>query len=485
MYKEVILFLTGKLAEKQLAKILENMSIPSPCKKPPEWNYRVKQLGLSVAALMTGDLILRRLQDVKGINKVILPGRVRVDIDKLSKNYGIPFERGPEEIRDIPEFFGRSEKKKKLTKYDIKIFAEIVDAPNMKVDQIVKRALKYKKEGANVIDLGCLPDTEFKHLEESIKALKKLKLKVSVDSANENELLRGGKAGADYILSLNEKNLHIADKINSIPVLIPSKPGDLKSLFRAIELFKKKKKPFLTDSILDPINYGFTESINRYRALRKKYPEVEILMGTGNVTELTDADTAGMNALLIGIATELNINNVLVVQVSDHAMKVVEETDLARKIMFQSKKDNSLPVGYHSGLISLHEKKPFDSENEIKETSKMIKDPNFRIQVSDKGVHLYNRDGHYIEQDPFAFFPKIKLEEDGGHAFYIGVETARAQPAWELGKKYVQDEELDWGCASRIKKFVDLTKFKETGPTMDARQKMKHDLRKKKKKVNF
>jgi hypothetical protein len=480
MYKEVILFLTGKLAEKQLVKILENMSIPSPCRKPPEWNYRVKQLGLSVAALMTGDLILRRLQDIKGINKVILPGRVRVDIDKLSKNYGIPFERGPEEIRGIPEFLGRAEKKKKLTKYDIKIFAEIVDSPNMTVEQIVKKALKYKKEGANVIDLGCLPDTEFKHLEESVKALKKNKLKVSVDSANGNELLRGGKAGADYILSLNEKNLHIADKVNSIPVLIPAEAGDLKSLFRAIELFKKKKKPFLTDSILDPINYGFTESINRYRALRKKYPEVEILMGTGNVTELTDADTAGMNALLTGIATELNINNILVVQVSDHAMKVVEETDLARKIMYQSKKDNSLPVGYDSGLISLHEKKPFDPENEIKETSKMIKDSNYRIQVSDKGVHLYNRDGHYIEQDPFAFFPKIKLEEDGGHAFYIGVETARAHTAWELGKKYVQDEELDWGCASRIKKFVDLKKFKEAGPTMDARQKMRHDLRKKK-----
>ena len=120
------------------------MSIPSPCKKPPEWNYRVKQLGLSVAALMTGDLILRRLKDIKGINKVILPGRVRVDIKKLSKSYGIPFERGPEELRDIPEFFGRSEKKKKLNKYDIKIFAEIVDAPNMTVNQILKKALHFK-----------------------------------------------------------------------------------------------------------------------------------------------------------------------------------------------------------------------------------------------------------------------------------------------------------------------------------------------------
>ena len=376
-------------------------------------------------------------------------------------------------------------KKRNYQSMILKFFAEIVDAPNMTIDQIVKRALKYKKEGANIIDLGCLPDTDFKHLEQSVKALKKLKFKVSVDSASANELLRGGKAGADYILSLNEKNFDIADKIKSIPVLIPAKPGDLKSLFRIIEIFKKKKKPFLADSILDPINYGFTESINRYRTLRKKYPDIEILMGTGNVTELTDADTSGMNALLIGIAAELDIKNVLVVQVSDHTTKVVKETDLARKIMYQSKKDNSLPVGYDSGLISLHEKKPFNTENEIKETSKMIKDSNFRIQVSEKGIHLYNRDGHYIESDPFAFFPKIKLEEDGGHAFYIGVETARAQTAWELGKKYVQDEELDWGCASRIKKFIDLTKFKEPGTTMDARQKMKHDLRKRKRKVNF
>ena len=355
----------------------------------------------------------------------------------------------------------------------------------MTIDKILKKASKYKKEGANIIDLGCLPDTKFEHLEKAIQALKKQKFLVSVDSANTDELLRGGKAGADYILSLNEKTLKIADKINSTPVIIPSKAGDMDSLFRAIEKFKKKKKTFLVDSILDPINYGFTESINRYRVLRKKYPNIEILMGTGNVTELTDADTAGMNALLIGIATELNINNVLVVQVSDHTTKIVEETDLARKIMYAAKQDNSLPVGYDSGLLSLHEKKPFSTVNEIEETAKMIKDPNFRIQISNKGVHLYNRDGHYIEQDPFAFFPKIKLEEDGGHAFYIGVETARAQVAWELGKKYVQDEELNWGSAGKLKKFIDLTKFKEIGATMDARQKMKHDLRKKRKKVNF
>jgi hypothetical protein len=485
MYKEVILFLTGKLAQKQLRNVLKEMSVPSPCKKPPEWNYRVKELGLSVAALMTGDLILRRLKDVKGINKIILPGRVRVDTKKLQKNYGVPFERGPDELRDIPDFFGRSNKKKKLKKYDIKIFAEIVDAPNSNIEKILKIADKYKKGGANVIDIGCLPDTKFSHLEKTIKILKQKGFVVSVDSADPQELLRGGRAGADYILSLNEKTINISNEVNSIPVLIPSKPGDLNSLYRVIEKMKNKKKPFLADSILDPINYGFTESLSRYRELRKKYPKIDILMGTGNVTELTDADTAGMNALLLGICTELDINNVLVVQVSDHTKRVLEETDLARKIMYAAKKDHSLPLGYDSGLISLHEKKPFTSVKEINETTKMIKDSNFRIQVSEKGVHVYNRDGHYLEQDPFAFFPKINLENDGGHAFYIGIETARAHIAWELGKKYVQDEDLKWGCAHDIKEFIDLTKFKEPGPTMDARQKMKHDLRKKKKKINF
>ena len=95
-----------------------------------------------------------------------------------------------------------------------------------------------------------------------------IKISPSILSANFSklgeEIIALEKAGADYILSLNENNLNIADKINSIPVLIPSKPGDLRSLYRAIELFKKKKKPFLADSILDPINYGFTESINRF-----------------------------------------------------------------------------------------------------------------------------------------------------------------------------------------------------------------------------
>ena len=49
-------------------------------------------------------------------------------------------------------------------------------------------------------------------------------------------------------------------------------------------------KPFLADPILDPIPFGFTASLVRYHALRQRHPDVRIMMGVGNLTELTEAD---------------------------------------------------------------------------------------------------------------------------------------------------------------------------------------------------
>ena len=68
--------------------------------------------------------------------------------------------------------------------------------------------------------------------------------------------------------------------------------------------------------------------------------------------------------------------------------------------------------------------------------------------VSDSGVHVYNRDGLLQEIDPFAFYPNLGVQDDASHAFYLGVELARAQIAWQLKKRYVQDEELNWGVSS-------------------------------------
>ena len=144
-----------------------------------------------------------------------------------------------------------------------------------------------------------MPDTSFEHLEDTVRALKSKGFKVSIDSANQDELIRGANAGADFVLSVNENNINILNHIKSIPVIIPSKPGDFKSLERLIKIAKEKKIDFFADPILDPIHYGFADSIERYIKLRKNHPKIKIFMGTGNLTELTDSDSAGVNATLM------------------------------------------------------------------------------------------------------------------------------------------------------------------------------------------
>lgn len=457
---EHILFLTGKLAEKQLHQILEKMQ--------PEFTYTVHQLGIKVAALMTTDMICRRLKETYQADRMILPGRCRGDLDKVIQQFGLPVERGPDELKDLPLFFGKEAHKPDLSDYRVKIFAEIVDAPNVSVDEVVERAHYYRRHGADVIDIGCLPGTPFPHMEAIIRALKQEGFTVSIDSLEADDLLRGGKAGADFMLSLHEGTLWVADEVETTPILIPKIHEDLASLDRAIEAMQAKNRRFLVDPILDPLHYGFTQSVVRYHQVRQKYPDIEIMMGVGNLTELTHADTAGMNALLLGICSELDINAILATEVSKHACRAVKEADLARRIMHAAKQNNMLPKHIDSGLMALHETAPFPyTLDEIKELAGEITDPSYRIQTSTEGLHIFNRDGFHSATDPFDLYPKLGVENDGGHAFYLGVELARAEIAWQLGKRFNQDEALSWGCATDLSEpTVDLHSFKPAGTTL-------------------
>jgi len=438
---EHILFLTGRLAEKNLHRVLEAM-------QPAPFRHSVLTLSLQVAGLMTSDMIRRRLADARGVDRVMVPGRCRGDLEALTSHFGVPFVRGPDDLKDLPRYFGHEAAPIDLTRHDVRIFAEIVDAPNMNRAGILDRAKAYRNAGADVIDLGCLPETPFPHLEDTVAALHAAGFTVSVDSMDSQELLRGGHAGADFLLSLKQETLWIADEVASTPVLIPSTPSDMDSLYRAIEVMDKKGRDYLADPIMEPIHFGFTESLVRYRDLRKKFPDVKILMGTGNLTELTEADTLGIQALLMGIISELRITNILTTQVSAHASRVIGEADRARRVMYAAREAGDLPQGFGETLLALHALDPFPwTTEEIAATAAEIKDPSFRVQISLDGLHIYNRDGLHVATDPFKLFPHLGLEHDGSHAFYLGVELARAQIAWQLGKRYVQDRELDWGVA--------------------------------------
>ncbi|MBX2824324.1 MAG: dihydropteroate synthase [Gammaproteobacteria bacterium] len=441
---ESLLFLTGHLAHDNLCRELE--ALPEP-----PFTWRVENIRVKVAALMTTSIISRRLENTDGIDRVILPGLVLGELDELQQRFGIPFERGPVDLRDLPEFFGSPNRQQDLSTHAVDIFAEIVDAPHLELDEILASARDYQQQGADVIDIGCLPDIPFPHLADTVALLKQEGFRVSVDSLDTEDLLTGGRAGADYLLSLKESTLWLLDEVDSVPVLIPEQQQDLPSLYRAIEGVQKKGRAFFADPILDPFPFGFTDAIVRYHTLRADHPACRILMGTGNVTELIDADTGGITAVLMSIITELRIDALLTTQVSGHARSVVRETDLARRIMYASRRDGSLPRRYDDGLMMVHDKKPFPySAAEIAELAAAVTDPSYRIQVSDDGIHLYNRDGLAVACDPFDLQEGIDVGDDLSHMFYLGVELGKASIAWQLGKRYLQDNDIDWGVAGRV-----------------------------------
>ena len=455
---ERILFLTGHLARPRLEKVLAGAELG--------FAWSIVDIGVKVAALMTESIIIRRLPRPVTADRVMVPGRCRADLTRLAAEFGVPFERGPEELKDLPGWFGKRGHALDLTRHDMRIFAEIVDASALPVAAILARAQAMCAAGADVIDLGCLPDTPFPHLEETVQELRRSGIQVSVDSADPNELLRGGRAGAGFLLSLTERTLDVAAETGAQPVLIPEPHGELPSLWRAAEAADRRGIVAMLDPILDPIHYGFMQSLSRYAEVRRRLPDAEILMGTGNLTELTDADSGGVTATLLGICSELHIRNLLVVQVSPHTRRTIQEHDAARRIMFAAREDASLPKDYGAALLALHDRKPFPySPAEIAELAAQVKDDNFRIEIAEDGIHVYNRGRHEIAQDAFSLFGKLGVEKDGAHAFYLGAELMRAEIAWRLGKRYAQDEPLDWGSAVD-RPQEDLTRLREAGHTL-------------------
>src|SRR5512132_1102827 len=225
---ERILFLTGHLARPRLEKVLTTFDGAG-------FEWSIFDVGVKVAALMTEAIISRRVPRPVGAERILVPGRCRADLDRLSAEFGVRFERGPEELKDLPAYFGKQGRGLDLSRQDMRIFAEIVDASALTVDAILARAAAMRAAGADVIDLGCLPDTPFPHLEDAVRELKAAGLVVSVDSAATEELRRAAKAGAAFLLSLTEHTLDIARDSGATPVLIPARHGDLPSLLRAAE----------------------------------------------------------------------------------------------------------------------------------------------------------------------------------------------------------------------------------------------------------
>ena len=309
MTRERILFVTGKLAEPSLRRVVSDLSSSA------EFDYSVNVMGISVAALLHVDWVRRHLDGVAGFNRVVLPGWCRGDVGVLTQHFGTTCELGPKDLSDLPEFFGREQRGRiELNDYDIEILAEINHAPRMTDAEILAAASRYRENGADVIDLGCLPGERWNRVRDAAKRLCDEGFRVSIDSFDRDEVEQAVDGGAELVLSCNGGNRDWAVQLGVELVAVPDDPHDLSTLNETVDALAQHACRFRIDPVLEPIGFGFAASLSRYFETRRKWPDAEIMMGIGNLTELTEVDTAGANVMLAGICQELGIRSVLTTQ---------------------------------------------------------------------------------------------------------------------------------------------------------------------------
>ena len=273
--------------------------------------------------------------------------------------------------------------------------------------------------------------------------------RVSIDSFDPAEVADAVEAGAELVLSVNSSNREHATRWGVEVVAIPDTPHSLGGLEETAQFLAERGVPHRLDPVLDPIGFGFAQSLGRYLEIKRRCPEAAIMMGVGNLTELTDVDSAGINALLIGFCQEVGIQSVLTTEVINWARSSVKEIDIARKLMFHAINSQTLPKHIASELVMLRDPSiPRFGPDALKEIASRIKDHNWRIFAEDDQLIAMNGSKYLVDVDPFLLFDRMEVNEPS-HAFYLGYELMKAHTALTLNKSYRQDEALDWGFLTR------------------------------------
>jgi dihydropteroate synthase-like protein len=436
-----ILFVTGGLAAQALDETLAVMHA--------DFEYELAVMKISVAALMPLPWIARHLKVSGNPDLIMLPGLCEGNLSVVEQATGIQTVRGPKDLKDLPLYFGQPRERRGYGEYRTQILAEIVDAPRFSTADLLARAAYYRASGANVIDLGWPANGDFPHIEETLAALKEQGFVVSLDTFHREDILRASRVGFEYLLSVNSSNLDLARELSCTVAVIPDWGQGLDSLERNIAQLEAWGVPYIVDPILAPINFGFAESLHRFYETRRRHPEARMLMGLGNISELTDADSTGVNALLMGLVAELNVDFVLTTEVISWARGTVRELDLARKLMHYAQRNHVLPKRIDDGLITIKDP-PYGSytEAELRAMQRQIRDKNWRIFVGEGQIYVFNCERFVKGTDIQMLFQQLEVDAPA-HAFYLGKELHKAALAVQLGKQYIQEEELRWGYLTR------------------------------------
>ena len=458
--------------------------------------------------------------DLKSFEIILTPGLIRKDVSYVKQKTGIETYKGPKDAADlaivlemidkldlsptvpadklieeelrkrammfIENFEQDGENKLKLLKkpenilvgklpvgedFPMRVLAEIANAPFLTDDELLRRAEYFVRSGADMVDIGMVAgETLDARIPSMVKLLKKhLDVAVSIDSLNPVEIISAVKSGVDMVLSLDHGNweevIPYLEEKNIPAVILPTDfsqnwvPETVEERVKSVEELRNKcrKIDVLADLILDPVNSrSMIDSIMACNRFKVKNRE-PIFFGVGNVTELLDADSVGVNALLAGIAMELGASVLFTPEESGKTIGSVKELAISSDMMFLAKNRGSIPKDLGINLVLFKDKRKIDGiiEDvdvplvEAEEDYKFQQDPagSFKIMVENGHIKAV----HYLKMVPQiavkgetakAVYDEIlrrglisKLE----HATYLGSELEKAEIASKVGKNYVQD----------------------------------------------
>jgi dihydropteroate synthase len=437
-----VLFVTGKLAEPALRRTVTDMA--------PAFAWEVAVMKITVAALMTTPWIARFLEVPlrPDTDLVLIPGLCEGDPAVIAQRVGVPVEKGPKDLRQIPEYFGRAVAAPDYGKYDIEIIAEVNNAPRLAREAIRREAARYRDGGADVIDIGCTPGRAFPALGDVVRELATAGMRVSIDSFDATEIRTAVEAGAELVLSVNGSNLDAAREFagtRTRVVVIPDFGKGLETLEPSVAALERWGVSYLIDPVIEPIGFGFMRSLERYAETRRRYPAAPLFMGVGNITELTAADTTGVNAVLIAICQELGVRVVLTTEVIPWARGAVREIDIARRLMYHAVTQKAVPKGVDDRLVTVKDPVVLAfTEEELRDLQRQVTDPNFRIFTDADTITVFNSEKFVRGTDIHEIFVQLEVDE-ATHAFYLGRELGKAKLALTLGKTYRQEGALQWG----------------------------------------
>jgi dihydropteroate synthase-like protein len=351
----------------------------------------------------------------------------------------------------------------------IKVMAEIVDATALHGDELIERIHLFQSKGADIIDLGVGMAATAGDVRRMVKTARDVvSVPISIDTLEPGLIVAAVESGVDMVLSLDSGNIpQVAPIISNkdiAAVVIPDSGGGMESLEANIRSAKDAGiLKIIADPVLNPPGQGMVESMTRYKQFRRSHPHIPTFFGVGNITELIDADSVGVNAMLASIAGDVGADILFTPEYSDKARGSIAELKTAAGMTALAGQRSTPPKDLGLDMLVLKEKRFRSFDNlpeefiEGEKSYQWVRDPagSFRISISDQCF----RDGEFRRGRIIARHTKYTIVGDSArevldtvldlglvsrldHAAYLGSELMKAELAIKLGRSYSQDDDF-------------------------------------------